>query len=323
MKDSIFHKFIIFDLKSILGIFLSVLCVWWAFKDFELSSFLSILLEIKISYLLLATFLLWISVWLRSFRWQYLFQPDKIPNIFLLYRSEMIGHFGNNILPLRLGELFRVYIINKDLQISKSYVFGTIVLERLLDLVSFLFFSIILIIISPYGHYLSKNFLWLVFFISIFIMFIFLISKFIGGMENKIWFLNNLEQIVLGVKSIRFEAIFPIILLSIMIWFIYLINIYLLQLAFDFNLDFIKILMVLVFSFMAIGVPAAPGMVGTYHAAVKFAVVDLLGFSSVQGSAFALVSHAYGYILLTLIGLYYFIKNQFASGLISRIVRER
>ena len=74
---------------------------------------------------------------------------------------------------------------------------------------------------------------------------------------------------------------------------------------------------------MAIGVPAAPGMVGTYHAAVKFTVVDLFGFSSMQGNAFALVSHAYGYILLTLIGLYYFMKNQFGEGLISKILKER
>ena len=73
----------------------------------------------------------------------------------------MIGHFGNNILPLRLGELIRVYIVSKDWQISKSYVLGTIILERLLDAITFVFFATILIFISPYGYYLSRNLLWL------------------------------------------------------------------------------------------------------------------------------------------------------------------
>ena len=81
--------------------------------------------------------------------------------------------------------------------------------------------------------------------------------------------------------------------------------------------------MMLVFSSIIMGVPAAPGMVGTYHASVQYTLVDLFGFSSIQGNAFALVMHAYGYILLTFIGLYYFMKNQFKLSMISKIIEQK
>ena len=137
-----------FNLKSILGILLSALCVWWAFKDFQLSSFLSIINEIRLFYLILITCLLWISVWLRSFRWKYLFQSSYGLDVFSLYRAEMVGHFGNNVLPLRLGELMRAFMVSKDWKVSKSYVIGTIILERAIDTISLIIIAVYLIIIA-------------------------------------------------------------------------------------------------------------------------------------------------------------------------------
>ena len=54
--------------------------------------------------------------------------------------------------------------------------------------------------------------------------------------------------------------------------------------AVELNLNFSQILIILVFSFMAMGVPAAPGMVGTYHASVQYVLVNLFGFSSILGN---------------------------------------
>ena len=305
------------------GILLSVLCFWWAFKDFELVSFLSIINEIRLFYLILVTFLLWISVWLRSVRWKYLFQSSSAPDIFSLYRAEMVGHFGNNVLPLRLGELMRAFMVSKDWKISKSYVIGTIILERAIDTVLLIVFAVILILISPYDIFLIKNLFWVILFLLIIVMAIFLISIFMKNVKNEIGYIKHVRELFLGIQSMKSNVVLPIILLSMLIWSIYLLNIHFLQYAFNFKLNFIQILMILVFSYMALGIPAAPGMVGTYHAAIKFTIVDLFGLSSIQGNAFALVAHAYGYILLTLIGLYYFMKGQFNIGVISKIIEER
>ena len=103
----------------------------------------------------------------------------------------------------------------------------------------------------------------------------------------------------------------PVIISTILIWCIYLLDVYLIQKAFQFNLSWSQTLTVLVISSLALSIPSAPGMIGTFHAAVKYTMVDLFAFSANDGNSFAILMHAYGYILFTSLGAYYFMKSQF------------
>ena len=62
-----------------------------------------------------------------------------------LYKSQLIGYMGNNIFPLRLGELLKAYYLEKKSKISKYEVLGTIILERVLDLVGLVLLFLILL----------------------------------------------------------------------------------------------------------------------------------------------------------------------------------
>ena len=106
----------------------------------------------------------------------------------------------------------------------------------------------------------------------------------------------------------------------LLIWSIYYLDVYLLQLAFGFKLSFSQILMGLVLSSIALSIPSAPGMIGTFHAAVKYIMVDLFGFAPHDGNSFAIFLHAYGYILFTLLRAYYFMKNQFHENAIQTVI---
>ena len=92
--------------KAVVGVIISMAGIYWAFKDFHFSAFIESIQQVNLIYILLATFLLWVSVWLRGLRWKWLFKENASPSIASLYRAELIGYFGNNILPLRLGESF-------------------------------------------------------------------------------------------------------------------------------------------------------------------------------------------------------------------------
>ena len=70
-------------------------------------------------------------------------------------------------------------------------------------------------------------------------------------------------------------------------------------------------MIILVISSLALSIPSAPGMIGTFHAAVKYTMVDLFAYSANDGNSFAILMHAYGYILFTSLGAYYFMKSQF------------
>ena len=306
--------------KVITGIVISLVGIYWAFKDFNFIDFKQSIKQIDSVYFLFATIFLWGSVWLRGLRWKWLFKESSSPSVSSLFRAELIGYFGNNVLPLRLGELLRTYIVGKENNFSKSYVFGTVVLERLMDMLALTFFGIILLFLYPFeeewiSDYLLKGGVA----ILIIILMLIIISRFkTNNTNNK--FLSILNQILDGLLSIRKQRVIPVVISSILIWSIYLIDVYFIQRAFQFNLSWTQSLTVLVISSLVLSIPSAPGMIGTFHAAAKYTMVDLFAFTPNEGNSFAILLHGYGYILLTLLGAYYFLKSQFHEYAIKKVL---
>jgi len=52
----------------------------------------------------------------------------------------MIGFMGNNVLPVRLGELARVLVLGREFNLSKTAVLSSVVLERVFDTATILIF---------------------------------------------------------------------------------------------------------------------------------------------------------------------------------------
>ena len=306
--------------KAITGIVISLAGIYWAFKDFHFIDFKRSIQQIDSVYFLFATIFLWGSVWLRGLRWKWLFKESSSPSVSSLYRAELIGYFGNNVLPLRLGELLRTYIVGKENNFSKSFVFGTVVLERLMDMLALTFFGIILLFLYPFGEewisdYLLKGGVA----ILIIILTLTILSRFKSNNTNN-KFLSILNQILDGLLSIRKQKVIPVVISSLLIWSIYLLDVYLIQKAFQFNLSWTQTLAVLVISSLVLSIPSAPGMIGTFHAAVKYTMVDLFAFTPNEGNSFAILMHAYGYILFTLLGAYYFLNSQFHEYALNNVL---
>jgi len=306
--------------KAITGIVISLAGIYWAFKDFNFIDFKRSIQQIDSVYFLFATIFLWGSVWLRGLRWKWLFKESSSPSVSSLYRAELIGYFGNNVLPLRLGELLRTYIVGKENNFSKSFVFGTVVLERLMDMLALTFFGIILLFLYPFeeewiSDYLLKGGVA----ILIIILTLTILSRFKSNNTNN-KFLSILNQILDGLLSIRKQRVIPVVISSLLIWSIYLLDVYFIQRAFQFNLSWTQTLAILVISSLVLSIPSAPGMIGTFHAAVKYTMVDLFAFTPNEGNSFAILMHAYGYILFTLLGAYYFLKSQFHENAIKNVL---
>ena len=306
--------------KAITGIVISLAGIYWAFKDFNFIDFKRSIQQIDSVYFLFATIFLWGSVWLRGLRWKWLFKESSSPSVSSLYRAELIGYFGNNVLPLRLGELLRTYIVGKENNFSKSFVFGTVVLERLMDMLALTFFGIILLFLYPFEEeWISDYLLKGGAVILIIILTLTILSRFKpNNTDNK--FLSILNQILDGLLSIRKQKVIPVVISSLLIWSIYLLDVYFIQRAFQFNLSWTQTLAVLVISSLVLSIPSAPGMIGTFHAAVKYTMVDLFAFTPNEGNSFAILMHAYGYILFTLLGAYYFLKSQFHEHAINNVL---
>lgn len=71
----------------------------------------------------------------RSYRWKYLLEPLGLkPKLSLMYHSVMIGYIINLTIP-RSGEVARAGYFSKYHSSSSEKVFGTIVVERVVDLI--------------------------------------------------------------------------------------------------------------------------------------------------------------------------------------------
>lgn len=304
--------------KAVFGIVISLAGIYWAFSDFKFVEFAGILKQIDFFILFLATFLLWVTVWLRGIRWKWLFRTGEPITVASLYRSQLIGYFGNNILPLRLGEILRSYLVAKEWNLSKSYVFGTVVLERLLDAMGMAFLGILLLFIYSLGDSI-KGYLMMGIILTVIIgSATFILLNAFKEKKPDHPFMKIFRQFIEGLSSVSKTLLAPIFLSTLIIWGIYWIDVHLVQMAFGFQMDWAQSLLVLVFSSMVLSIPSAPGMIGTFHAGVKYIFIDIIQytpsygkFSSADGDSFAIILHAYGYILFTVLGAYYFIKSQF------------
>ena len=312
---------IIKDPRLILGLLFSICGIYWAFKDFNFTSFIITIKQIDYLYLILAAIFLWLSVFIRGIRWKYLFSSDNSPSIFFLYKAEMIGYFGNNILPLRLGEFLRSYIVGKEYSIPKSYVFGTVISERLLDMLSLAFLGFIMLISYPLQSFIKEKIFFICFISCLIILIMYLLLFKFKNYIHKNKITDIIYKVFDGILSIRRDYLFRIVLSSALIWLIYLLDVYFMQKAFQFNLSWNQILTILVISSMALSIPSAPGMIGTFHAAIKFTMVDLFSYTINDGNSFAILMHAYGYILLTLLGAYYFLSSQFHNNALKSIIK--
>jgi uncharacterized protein (TIRG00374 family) len=107
--------------------------------------------------LFLAAFVIYyLSFPIRTLRWRILLQNVgytkengvKLPVFGKLLEILYISWFANVIVPAKLGDLYRAYLLRKESGLPTSRTFGTVLAERLLDLIVLLLLFIPSIIIS-------------------------------------------------------------------------------------------------------------------------------------------------------------------------------
>ena len=64
------------------------------------------------------------SVFGSSLRWRYLLRPIKDTPTSKLFPTVCIGYMGNNIYPIRAGELLRAYVLKKDEDVAIFGILG-------------------------------------------------------------------------------------------------------------------------------------------------------------------------------------------------------
>ena len=307
--------------------------LWYAFQKINIAEFWFHLSSVNYGLLLFAMGLMIFSVLVRAYRWKLILKPFENFRINPLFESTMLGYFGNNVLPFRLGEVLRGYSLSKVSPLTFSVTLGTIILERILDMLGLiLLIGIFMVALFSNGDPKLVSLIpaWMMksIFIAVLSTVVLFISILIFG-RNLLTYFNEIQKDRNGRKSLLFNRAvgilinlldgitsikktnhsFQIALQTIYLWVIYYACTYLIAQAVHINIGWIGIGIVLIGSTLSITVPSAPGYIGTYHAAIVYLGTTLFSIPRPEVQTFAVIMHASGYLPFVILGAYYFIKS--------------
>jgi uncharacterized protein (TIRG00374 family) len=90
-----------------------------------------------------------LALYLRALRWRHLTDPIQPIGTGPLFRATAVGFMANNLIPLRVGEVIRAWYLGRETGASSPALFGTVILERVIDSAVFLF--LVGVIVGVYG----------------------------------------------------------------------------------------------------------------------------------------------------------------------------
>ncbi|UCF05086.1 MAG: flippase-like domain-containing protein [bacterium] len=306
--------------KTIVGILISASFLYLAFRKVDLNELKATFQAADYVYVVPSMLLIMASVWFRTLRWRFLLKPVKTIPLPSLFSSTMIGLMANNLLPARLGEFVRAYTVGVKERISKSSSLATIVVERIFDGFTLLFFLAVISVFRAreYPPWLRHSaYIALSFYICAAILLVLLkvrtepalrilsalTTPLPGRIRDRI--IHLLHSFIEGLQVLHSTSdVLISAILSLLVWLPYAVTIHLLLGSFDIVLPVQISFLVLVAMGIGVMIPSAPGYIGT----IQFVCVAVLSAFSVtrdEALSFSILYHVCTYIPVTAVGLIY------------------
>jgi glycosyltransferase 2 family protein len=305
--------------KLLLGLVVSFTFLYFTFSEVNFSNIGLQLTEVRPQFLLYALIVCLLTLYLRSLRWGYILRSTFIFNQKFLLPVSSVGIAAITILPLRLGEIVRPLLISKNSNIKFSSALASIVFERIIDAFMIITVLSIVIIFSSVPDWVYKAGIGLLFSISL----ILLMIIFVYFNKDKTEVIFSRLSIVFPVRLVKLIQVAfnsfliglsilskPLdmliaVLISIFIWLNYGLIVYLMFYFHSFDLPIIAAYSVVVLTFLATSLPAAPGFLGTFQYG-SFLALTSYGVSVDAAAFFSLSYYLVMIGMNILLGLIFF-----------------
>ena len=140
----------------IIGAGLGLVFLWYALRDLHLAEVGAALQNANFWWLIPGVAVYFVSVWFRAWRWGFLLRASKRVSANRLFPVVVIGYMGNDILPFRLGEVLRAYVLWRKEGINVGTTFTTAILERLFDGLTMVLFVLFGLLFVPLSVFLNR-----------------------------------------------------------------------------------------------------------------------------------------------------------------------
>ena len=308
------------DWKLVIGLCISAIFMYLAFRDVDFGKMLHAFTSVKYGYLVPVLVIIFCSHFLRALRWRYLLDPIQRVDLKTLFTSLMLGYMANIFLPAHLGEFVRAFLVGKKQPVPAGAVFGTVVIERIIDVFTMLLLLVIAIMVFPFPDWVKKS--GYISFAFILLLFVALVvmkkyqKRTLGMVETLLRFLPDhfsaklkslLCSFLEGIVPLKHRRDYIVVtILSIVIWLCYGLIFQIAFFAFDFvsfyALPWSAALIILVTTTFSVLVPSSPGYVGTYHYICQI-TLGWFGVPQSEALTFAFLVHGINFLPVLLLGL--------------------
>ncbi|HLA05307.1 MAG TPA: lysylphosphatidylglycerol synthase transmembrane domain-containing protein [Syntrophales bacterium] len=318
--------------KAILGLLVSALLIYLSVKDTDFQRVISGMTKMGYGYILPFLFIMLLMQALRAWRWGLILNPLEKIAYLPLFAITSAGFLAITALPARLGELARPYLVARKSAIRMSAAVGTIFVERILDGAAILTITSATAFFTILPAWLLKaNVIFFIINLILFLGVFFalfrrpLLLKFLNFSLRILpekwpekWkdTLNRLlHHFLEGFQVIGDgKRFFQILLLSFLIWLIDALAIYILFLAFKFQLPPVAAFVLMIILIIGIAIPTAPGFIGNWHFSCVLGL-GIFGINKTDALTFAIIYHFLAVGLVVVLGLGFFpcLKLSFAD----------
>jgi hypothetical protein len=310
-------------LLVIIGLIISVFFLWFAFRNLNPEAVWTHIRQINPLWLLIGVPVWFVALALIALRWQYLLRSIQRVPLSQLIPLTAIGYMGNNVYPLRSGEVLRLLLLQRNEGVPIAKAATTVIVERVFDGIVMLTFIIVPLLfietsspeVRQVATFTAPLFLTalVVFFAlaakpDVFRRVVAFFSRFLPG-RLRVIALRLSEDVIHGLEALRTPAdLAGAVISSYATWMVEASVYWLVALAFQLGKSYPEILLVVGVVNLAGLIPATPGQIGVYE---SFVIAVLIGLNVEQSpaQAYALVVHVVIWLPVTLVGFYFLARQ--------------
>ena len=313
-------------IKIIASVAISVLAGYLAFRNVHLKEVIAAIGQADLRLIALLFILMIAGQVVRSYRWGLMLAPLEPLSQRLLLPITSIGFLFIWILPARLGEVTRPYLLDQNSKVGMSPAMGSVVLERIIDSGSLVALLAICLPALQLPSWLLASFKGFVYVLLTAVLLLLLGS--LPGFRNMVLkFLSRLlpsslsdaltriaDTFYSGMQSVlNVKRLLAILGLTFVVWSTAVISFLILFHAMDLQLGWLAAVTVLVLTCIGIALPAAPGFIGNYHYACVVAL-GLFGVAKDVALASAILIHFLTVLVIVLMGVFFMNTSKLKIG---------
>lgn len=301
-------------LKYMLSLGLAAVLLYYAFRNIDFVEFMAKAQEVDFTWVIISILLSMVAYYARAWRWNILLKPLGYTHL-TVHRTNLailVGYLANLAFP-RLGEVTRCGLMKRNDQVNVSESLGTVITERIIDLLSLfvligfalileydkflLFLEHVLSLIGDPNELIGKALIFLSIAGVLFIALMWILYRKVEKVRS---FINELVRGIISLKNVKDPVGFIVSTLLLWVTYYYMSYLIVFSVPESAGLNWEVGIMLLVTGGIALAVPVQGG-IGTYHVLIS-AMLALYGVDATTGVFLATLLHTSQIIAVAIFG---------------------